>query len=142
MPNSIPQKKANKIDDVLEKFVDMIYINEITNTHSDFAKYNKRLDYIKARLLRIIILSMPKKKILSFEGTFQQGWEFAILKCKEEGSTICVAAPTGIPVFVGYGTKSCIFLRQAVKGGINGLFFRADKSYLHLSLLQSKYLRP
>jgi len=33
-----------------------------------------------------------------------------------------VALPPGIPVFIGYGTKTGVLRRQILQGGVNGRF--------------------
>ena len=46
-----------------------------------------------------------------------------IFYSENERATIGSAAAPGVPIFIGHRTKSVVFVRQVLQGGVDGLFF-------------------
>ena len=60
---------------------------------------------------------------------------------EHKGSSVCVAAASRIPGTVGHWADPLVLRCQAFQGGVDRLLLRGDQAYLHLAIVQGKYLR-
>jgi hypothetical protein len=65
-----------------------------------------------------------------------------ICQRKNKGPAVRVASTPRIPILVSHAGDTAILCRQPRQRGVNGLFLRANKPYLHVTVVKGKDLGP
>ena len=80
-------------------------------------------------LAELVVAGEDPVAVLAFQG-------------EDEGAAVGGAAAPGVPIEVGHGAEPWVLRRQALQGGVDGLFLGADQADLHFAVLQGKDLGP